>query len=148
MNQRPTEIMRSLMALILADHDVQSAAQTTWGKSLQGYIGIDDDKQPEAANMPLLAMRPGSYVPANDRSHRMVTIACALVVNLDGTTGTNPVEMDGLSAIELLYQRVETVIETWADDTYHYQVAWGDSFTEISFPVYRITWTLTAQENY
>jgi hypothetical protein len=142
--------MAELADQIEADPDLLARVPAMFpGRVLTTYIGLDDHAKPEKQNLPYLAMRPGSYAPADDRSHRIVTIVFALTIEKDGSTSTaRRTTLSGLSTLEELYTMVEAVLERIAEDDYNYQVSTGELQTEISIPFYRLTWSLSFQEKY
>lgn len=149
----PSTIMAEIAALVAADADIQAWCQAQYSRPLQSLIGIDDEAMPPDSTMPFLAMRPGSYLPATDRSHRLVTVAFSLVIkeaeddatwfSQAGTVRT----MAALAKLEDLYRRVETLLEGYISSHYNGQAAYGEGQTEISMPLVRLTWSLTFEEN-
>lgn len=118
------------------------------GKQLKIFLGIDDGVMPEESDCPFLAMHPGAYSPADDRASRDVGIMLSLVISNSGiTTTSNRSTMNGLSILEQLYRLVEIVLEQYCQDKYNLQVSFGSNQTEITLPFYRLSWSLTFQEN-
>lgn len=143
------DLMNEIASTITADGDIAAYCLAQFSKPLKIRVGIDDDAQPDSSVIPVLAMRPGSYAPASDRSHRMVTVLFSLVIESSGSsTSGNITKMTGLQALEDLYFRVENALENHALEKYNLQVSPDQIQTDIAFPLFRATWALTYQEDY
>jgi hypothetical protein len=144
-------IMRKLRDALVADVELTAYCMTKYGKTLKYFLGVDDAWMPEATNAPMFAMRPGNYGPAQDRSKRDVGVVCGIVIDQSAisTTATSK-EMDGLSDMENLYERIERAIMRFAEDpnTYNGQIQFSDISSEIAYPLFRASWECTFQEDY
>jgi hypothetical protein len=145
----PFALMQTISAKLRADANLNAWLQAKFSRALTVFVGVDDDEQPTAANCPILAMRPGGYAPSADRSHRLISVQMAIVIatatNAKTITGTETA-MDGLDLLEEFYSRVESALSDWISDNYHEQAIYGDSQTEIAFPLFRASWGMTFQE--
>lgn len=143
----PFGLMQEISAKLRADANLNAWLVAKFSKALGVYVGVDDQSQPIATNCPMVTMRPGSYSPSSDRSHRLVTVVCACVLSKDATTTTGTeVAMDGLDLLEQFYSRVETALSDWFANEYGGQVQFGDTITETAYPLFRVSWSLTFQE--
>lgn len=147
---RPLTLASELVAAVQADPQLALYVTQHFGagQALRSYIGIDSEDQPQPTN-PIFAVQIGSYTPAPDRSHRMITLAFALVIDKSGATeASNKTTLDGLTALEGLYLEVERVLESYIELNIHMQGDYGESRTEIAYPLFRISWDITFQGDY
>lgn len=147
---KPLTLASELVAAVQADPQLALYVTQNFGagKVLKAFVGIDNEDQPQPDN-PMLAIQIGSYVPATDRTHRPVTLAFALVIDKSGeTVASNKTTLNGLTALEGLYLEVERVLEAYASTNYRYQADYGESRTEIAYPLFRISWDITFQGDY
>lgn len=147
---KPLTLASELVAAVQADPQLALYVTQSFGagKVLKAFIGIDNEDQPQPDN-PMLAVQIGSYVPAPDRTHRPVTLAFALVIDKSGeTVASNKTILTGLTALEGLYLEVERVLESYIELNYHRLGDYGESRTEIAYPLFRISWDITFQGDY
>jgi hypothetical protein len=147
---KPLTLASELVAAVQADPQLALYVTQNFGagKVLKAFVGIDNEDQPQPDN-PMLAIQIGSYVPAPDRTHRPVTLAFALVIDKSGdTVASNKTTLNGLTALEGLYLEVERVLESYIELNYHRLGDYGESRTEIAYPLFRISWDITFQGDY
>jgi len=148
---KPKALIDALITALAANATISAYVTAQWpGKTLTYYVGVDDNVMPQESDCPYLAMRPGTMVPSDDRSHRPIGVEFALITSNSGTTVSgSKTTLDGMAQIQDLYYLIEDVLETYFETNYgKYTVSYQDSTFEVSLPLYRMTWAITAQGDY
>ena len=143
-------LISSMVSKLQADATLAAFISSTFSATLKFYVGVDDDEQPVSTNCPFIALRPGTMSAADDRSHRMIGINIALVINDAGDTASGQViTMAGLAKLQDFYFHVERVLDTWFQASeWNYTATYGETLLEMSRPLMRLSFTVTAQGDY
>ena len=143
-------LINQIITALKADVALGDYVLATYGKELSYYVGIDQANQPESTAQPFMAFRPGSWLPSEDRTHRVIEIAMALVIsNAETTTSAGVTTLSGLAAIEALYYAVERALEVvFSGGDYNYTPDYNSMALDVGMPFFRVTWNISLEGDY
>jgi len=143
-------LINQIITALKADVALNDYVLAAYGKNFSYFVGIDQANQPESSSQPFMAFRPGSWSPSDDRTHRVIEIAMALVVSNDETTTTDGVTtLSGLASIEALYFAVERALEVFFGGIdYNYTPDYNSMSLDIGMPFFRVTWNISLEGDY
>lgn len=146
----PSALMSEIVTALQADATLNDYVFAQTASALKYFIGVNDLAQPAAANIPMIALRPGVPTPAQNKTGRQNGCFFSIVISKDSSTTSGAlVTMDGLAILEQIYFRFEAVIiEYFKAKGYERTGQIIDPNTEISYPVFACRGEIRAEEDF
>lgn len=146
----PSELMSELITACQAETTLNDYVVYQFSTSLKYFIGVDDEAQPSATDLPFIAVRPGTPTPAQDKCSRQNSLYFSICILKDGYTTTGSLKtMNGLSILQEIYFRFEAlVIAFFISKGYERSGRILDPNTEIKHPLFRVSGQIQVEENF